>query len=132
MPHAAACRMPLRTFKPPLYAVMGGGRYGLGLGLGCLFPACAPLLSAMSHVPCPMLWLSKRFFSLPFAFQFHNFTISPFCHFCFFFSCFSRCPSSTKHCDSAPPYIFFLFRSHTPCVHRERFPFGIAVMALLL
>lgn len=33
---------------------------------------------------CPMLWLSKRLFSLPFAFQFRHFAIS-------FFSSFSRC-----------------------------------------
>lgn len=94
--------------------------------LGCLFPACACVI--VSHVPCSMLWLSKRLFSLPFAFQFRHITIS------FSFSAVFRTVLPLRNIVTVFHIYFFedtaLFRSYT--WHGERLPFGNAVMALLL
>lgn len=71
--------------------------------------------------PCPMLWLSKRLFSLPFAFQFRH----------FFFQLFFRAVfyETLSHCSIFPIHRAL---SHSCTWHSNRFPFGIAVMALLL
>lgn len=94
MPHAT-CRMPLGTFKPPLYAVRGGVRGCLSISGSCAF--------IVSHVPC-CGYLNVCFLCL----LHFNFAVSPFLFRLFF------ALSSAKHCRRVFPFSDTL-RSFSSC-----------------